>query len=162
MAAVAWLAIASAVGVTLALAPPGELSLRLALGYGVAALVGGFAQLVVGVESRLLPLFAWYWAFANSGFAGPVPSPHTFANPALLRAVFLLWTVGVPALAGGLVLNVAPWVTAGGWSLLAAVLLSSVNGVRVARHAFLRPGAGLPEAAGRRPAVTGENPQDNS
>jgi hypothetical protein len=155
MAATAWLVVACAAGVTLALAPAGDLTLRLALGYGAAGLVGGFAQLVVGVESRLLPLFAWYWAFANTGFAGPVPSPHTFPSVMLLRTAFLLWSIGVPALAVGLVLNAPTFVAAGGWSLLAAVLLSSVNGVRVARHAFMPGGgAGVPEAGSRHRRAT--------
>jgi hypothetical protein len=142
MAAVGWLAAACAIGVMLALAPQGDLTLRLALGYGVAALLGGFAQLVVGVESRLLPLFAWYWALANTGFAGPVPSPHAFPSATLLRTVFFLWSIGVPALGVGLVLNAPAFAAAGAWAIFAAVILSGANGVRVTRHAFVGGGNG--------------------
>ena len=33
--------------------------------YGVAGLVGFLAQIVAGIEGRLVPLYAWYRAFAK-------------------------------------------------------------------------------------------------
>ena len=46
------------------------------MAYGVFGLVGFLAQIVVGMEGRLLPIFAWYWAYANTGYKGQVPSQH--------------------------------------------------------------------------------------
>jgi hypothetical protein len=75
-ASLAWLAVASVLGVWLTLAAPSSATLRVAMAYGVFGLVGFLAQIVVGMEGRLLPIFAWYWAYANTGYKGPVPSQH--------------------------------------------------------------------------------------
>ena len=102
-------------------------------------LVGFLAQMVVGMEGRLLPLFAWYWAHANTGYKGPVPSPHEMAWRDGQELVFVLWLFGVPALAGGLAFDAVPFVRAAGWCLLAATAVDSVNAVRILRQAFMTP-----------------------
>ena len=135
-----WLAVASALGVWLTLAEPSSNTLRVAMAYGVFGLVGFLAQMVVGMESRLLPVFAWYWAYANTSDKGPVPSPHEMAWRYGQELVFLLWLFGVPALAGGLALDAVPFVRAGAWCLFAATLVDGANVARVLRHAF---GSGL-------------------
>ena len=55
----------SALGVWLTVAAPSSNTLRVAMAYGVFGLVGFLAQMVVGMEGRLLPIFAWYWAYAE-------------------------------------------------------------------------------------------------
>ena len=30
----------------------------------------------LAISNQLLPIFAWYWAYANPGYTGPVPSQH--------------------------------------------------------------------------------------
>jgi hypothetical protein len=139
-AAFASLAIASALGIWLTIAESSSSTLRIAMAYGVLGLVGFLAQMVVGMEGRLLPIFAWYWAYANTGFKGPVPSQHDMPWRSGQELVFVLWLFGVPALAGGLAFDAVPFVSAAAWCLLAATLLDSVNVFRILRHAFVRPG----------------------
>lgn len=138
-ASFAWLAVASGLGVWLTLAPPSSGMLRVAMAYGVFGLVGFLAQMVVGMEGRLLPIFAWYWAYANTGYKGPVPSQHEMPWRNGQELVFVLWLFGVPALAGGLAFDAVPFVSAAAWCLLAATLLDAVSVARILRHAFLTP-----------------------
>jgi hypothetical protein len=140
-AAFASMAIASMLGMWLTLAEPSQSTLRIAMAYGVFGLVGFLAQMVVAMEGRLLPIFAWYWAYANTGYKGPVPSPHEMPWRGGQELVFVLWLFGVPALAGGLAFDAVPFVSAAGWCLLAATLLDSVNVARILRHAFVTPAA---------------------
>jgi hypothetical protein len=132
------LIVASGLGLWLTLAPPSESSLRVAMAYGVVGLVGFLAQMVIGMEGRLLSLFAWYWGFANTGFKGPVVSPHVMAWRGGQEIVFVLWLFGVPALAGGLAFDAVPFVRAAAWCLLLATTVDSANVVRILRHAFIR------------------------
>jgi hypothetical protein len=138
-ASFASLAIASALGLWLAFAATSATSLRVAAAYGVFGLVGFLAQIVVGMEGRLLPLFAWYWAYANSGYKGPVPPPHAMGWQTGRDIAFVLWLFGVPALAGGLAFDAVRYVGAGGWCLLAAALLDSINVTCILRYAFQTP-----------------------
>ena len=134
--AFASLALASGLGLWLTIAQPSTATLRVATAYGVLGLVGFLAQMVVAMEGRLLPLFAWYWAQANTGYRGPVPSPHDMAWRVGQELVFVLWLFGVPALAGGLAFDAVPFVRAAAWSLLAATLIDSANVVRILRLAW--------------------------
>jgi len=138
-AAFASLVIASALGVWLTIAEPSASTLRIAMAYGVFGLVGFLAQMVVGMEGRLLPLFAWYLAHANSGYTGAVPSPHEMPWRTGQDIAFALWLFGVPALAGGLAFDAVPFVSAAAWCLLTATLVDSVNVARILRHAFITP-----------------------
>ena len=63
--AFAWLLIAVAIGLALTLGAPDGDVLRLMWIYGVAGLVGFLAQMVAGVQGRLVPLYAWYRASAS-------------------------------------------------------------------------------------------------
>jgi hypothetical protein len=135
-AAFVWLVTACGLGVWLTFAPTSPSSLRVATAYGVFGLIGFLAQIVVAMEGRLLPLFAWYWAFANRGGGGPVRSPHEMAWHGAQQIVFVLWLAGVPALAAGLAFDAVPFVSGGAWSLLAAALIESANTLRILRHAF--------------------------
>jgi hypothetical protein len=131
-----WLVVASVLGVWLTLAAPSANTLRVAMAYGVFGLVGFLAQIVVGMEGRLLPIFAWYWAYANTEYKGPVMSQHQMAWRYGRDLVFLLWLFGVPSLAAGLALDGVPFVSAGAWCLLAATVADAVNVARILRHAF--------------------------
>jgi hypothetical protein len=139
VASFCWLFVASVLGVWLTLAAPSSATLRVAMAYGVFGLVGFLAQMVVGMEGRLLPLFAWYWAYANSGYKGPVPSQHEMPWRSGQEIVFVLWLFGVPALAGGLAFDAIPFVAAASWCLFIATLVDTANVIRILRHAFLIP-----------------------
>lgn len=133
------LAIACALGTWLAIAPPSDRMLHVAMAYGVFGLVGFLGQMVVAMGGRLLPLFAWYWAFANTGSRGPVPSPHDMPWRPGQYAVFALWLIGVPALAYGLATDAVPLVRAAAWFLLAATLIDTAQAVLILEHAYSRP-----------------------
>lgn len=135
-ASLASLAIASALGVWLTIAEPSSTTLRAATAYGVFGLVGFLAQMIVGMEGRLLPIFASYWAYANTGHKGPVPSPHGMAWRGGQLVVFALWLVAVPALAAGLAFEIVPLVGVGAWCLLTATVINGVNVAKILRHAF--------------------------
>jgi hypothetical protein len=140
-AAFAWLAVASLLGLWLTFAAPSPNMLRVATAYGVFGLVGFLAQMVVGMEERLLPVFAWYWAYANTGYQGPVPSQHEMPWRRGQELAFVLWLFSVPALAGGLAYDAVPFVSAGAWCLFAAALVDTINVTRILRYAFRTSGA---------------------
>ena len=88
------------------------------------------------MEQRILPLFQWHTLFKASGFADQPPSPHAMGSQPMRAAVFCLWTVGVPVLVVGLSIESATMVGIGGWVLLGAVALHTVNTFRTLRQAL--------------------------
>ena len=128
-----YLLIASLIGLALVLVPTTTWTARLAMLYGIVALVGFLSQVVIGMEHRILPLFQWHTRFKASGFADQPPSPHTMGSQSIRAAVFGLWTVGVPVFAVGMAMEQVTVVGIGGWALLVAVALHSVNTVRTLR-----------------------------
>lgn len=138
-AAFVWLALACLLGLWLTVAEPSPTTLRVAMAYGVVGLIGFLAQMVVGMEGRLLPIFSWYWASANSGYKGPVRSQHEMPWRFGQELAFVLWLFGVPALAGGLAFDAVPLVSAAAWSLFAASLIAAATVTRILRHAFITP-----------------------
>jgi hypothetical protein len=138
-AALSSLAIACVLGLWLAAAAPSTGMLRIATAYGVLGLVGFLAQMIVVMERRLLPLFAWYCASADDGGRRAIVSPQEMPWRVGQEIVFVLWLAGMPALAGGLAFDAVPFVSAGAWSLLAASLLESIQTVTILRHAYAKP-----------------------
>ncbi len=141
LAAIAFLALALVVGNYLAIAPMSPWTLRVAGAYGALGLVGFFSQLVAGMEYRLLPYFAWYWAFANTDFQGPVANPHEMPMHGLQGLSFYLWLIGVPALSAGMLQTSPTLVAIGAWSLVAAVTLGGIDAIAIVAHAFRRADA---------------------
>lgn len=136
---------AAGLGMYLTWAGASETGLRVAMAYGVFGLVGFLAQLVVGVEARILPLSAWLQAFAEGGYTAFPSSLHTALPRQALGFVFLLWALGVPGLAAGLALDLA-FLTVGSSVLLAVAVLASAaatgRGLSKLRLPAKRPGAG--------------------
>ncbi len=137
-AALVCLAGACALGVWLSLATPSSATGHAAMAYGVLGLLGFLGQMVVAMEGRLLPLFAWYLAFADAK-GGEVKSPHEMAWRPGQYLVFALWLVGVPALAAGLTFDVISVIRASAWCLLIATVLDSAQATWIVRHAYPRP-----------------------
>jgi hypothetical protein len=125
--ALGWLAAATGLGVWLALAPSSEATLAGVMAYGVLALVGFLAQIVVGVASRLVPLYAWLWGFADRAHRSSPPSLHGALSRPTQMATLLLWTGGVPLLAAGLARDRQPWISTGAALLSVAVVLGGAN-----------------------------------
>lgn len=133
--ALGYLALAAILGIALAVTPPALWKLRAAVVYGTFGLVGFLAQMVVGVSHRLLPLYAWIRAYEGTDFAVQPPSPHATPARRLQAAGFLLWTAGVPLLAAGLGLERATLLSAGGMTLLGAVVLGGIGDLVLFRRA---------------------------
>jgi hypothetical protein len=94
-------------------------------------LIGFLAQMVIGVNARLLPIFSFLTVYAEDGFRTEPLTPHDMPDRALQKWTLGLWSIGVPFLAAGLALDRMAWLTAAGWALLAAVVLDGIGAVRV-------------------------------
>jgi hypothetical protein len=137
----AWLAFASlaltvALGVILVLASPSDVTMRAAIAYGVFGLVGFLAQMVTGVQIRLLPLLAWYTAAHRAPTPDALPSMKAMSAQPLAGLSWLLWLWSVPALATGFFVNGIPLVTAGAAGLTAAAIVGAIQAGRLALYAF--------------------------
>ena len=100
-AAFAWLVIASAIGLVLSVLSPDNDRLRLMWIYGGAGLVGFLAQMVAGMQGRLIPLYAWYRVYAAAG-SPPAVAANALPSAEYARTIFLCWMAGVPLLVWGL------------------------------------------------------------
>jgi hypothetical protein len=114
-----WLSVACGCGLALAALPMSETTLRLALLYGAAGLVGFLAQSVVAFEQRILPIAAAYWGIKRQ------------PRPAGREASCVLWLVGVPAIAAGLFLDMPGLLGTGAGAMLAATVAGSLDTARM-------------------------------
>ena len=128
-----YLLIATLIGFALVLMPTTAWTARLAMLYGVVALLGFLSQIIIGMEQWILPFFQRQTRFSSSGFADQPPSPHTMGSQSIRAVVFGFWTVGVPVFATGMAVEQVTVVGTGGWALLVALLLHTVNTVRTLR-----------------------------
>jgi len=129
--ALAYLVAACALGLYLAVTERSETTLALAPVYGVLGLLGFLSQIVVGVESRVLPLFAWLWGFADRAYVESPPSLYETPSRPLQAFAFLLWTAGVPLLALAFARERPALMSSGATALLLAVLAGLANSVVV-------------------------------
>lgn len=138
--AIGWLLVAAALGAVLTVTTPGPGQIRIAWVYGVAGLVGFLAQIVVGIQGRLVPLYAYYRAMAALGGQPPARAANRLPSSQFARPIFLLWTIGVPWLTWGLAMGHS-------WSirLSALVLLAGVT-AGAAYLAYLMRAARSPTA----------------
>jgi hypothetical protein len=125
-AALLWLLVAVALGVALSVRESDAHRIALSWCYGVAGLLGFLAQIVVGIQGRLIPLYAWYRSLAARGGTTLPRAANELPSAAFARAIFVTWLAGVPALACGLAAESRPLIT-----IAAALLFCGVvtNGV---------------------------------
>ncbi len=124
--------VATGVGLWLAVGGP---SPALSWAYGVTAIVGFVAQMVVGIQGRLLPLHAWYRAMTRLDGAPPSRSAHRLTDSRAMLGIFLLWLMGVPLLAAGLMAGSPVPIASAAACLLAATLLQAWHMVLIVRNA---------------------------
>ena len=132
--AFAYLVLALALGLYLAVAEPAEATLRVAMAYGVFGLVGCLAQLVVGVEARIVGMAAWLQGYVAREYREEPPSLHGAASLPLQLAGLALWAFGVPLLAAGLALDRPSLTSAAAVGLALAVILNGTNLLRILRR----------------------------
>ena len=96
-----WLLVAALSGTVLSFGVAGEHTLTVMWIYGVAGLMGFLAQVVTGMQGRLVPMYAWYRGFAALG-RPPDVAANALPTPRFALPIFLCWTCGVPLLAYGL------------------------------------------------------------
>ena len=99
--AIGWLFVTAGLGIVLTLPSP-DARIGMAWVYGVAGLVGFMSQVVVGIQGRLVPMYAYYRAMAALGGKPPTIAANQLPDATFARPIFLLWTIGVPWLAWGL------------------------------------------------------------
>jgi hypothetical protein len=134
--AAASLFVASGIGMALLVAPASPRMLHAAAAYGVFGLVGFLAQIVVAMETRLLPMVTWFWAYAGSRYQVAPRPPHVMRDRTLQAFAFSGWTVGVPALGCGMFFESALLVSLGSWALVAGVVLGALDSVFVVMQGF--------------------------
>jgi hypothetical protein len=134
LVALACLALATLGGLALVIAPGLDASSPLGMVYGVLALVGFLAQMVIAVQQRLLPLAAWLGAFAGAGYHAMPSSLHDAPGRALPAVAFAGWTLGTPLLAAGLGLESLPALRLGAALLLAGTAAHAAGLVRTLRR----------------------------
>jgi hypothetical protein len=133
-AAFVWLLAAAALGLALAMGVSDEYRLATMWVYGVAGLVGFLAQIVTGMQGRLVPLYAWYRALGSGG-APPAVAANSLPSASFARAIFLLWTAGVPLLAWGLPAGNEIAIRVSALLLLIGVIIGGAYIVRMLRTA---------------------------
>ena len=139
--AIAWLFVAAGLGVALAVMTPGPRQLTVAWVYGVAGIVGFVSQIVVGIQGRLAPLYAYYRGMAALDGQPPPRAANELPTPRFAFPVFLLWTAGVPLLAWGLAAASGPLVRLSALVLLTGVLTGAAYLIHLMRAARgRRPG----------------------
>jgi hypothetical protein len=133
------LGVTSAIGLFLAFSP--EMQPGWVAAYGVLGLAGFLSQMILGVEMRLLPMFAFTEAFGRGGYTALPPSPHDMPRRPLQLMSVVAWAIGVPLLAWGLPCRAEePFaevaVRGGASALLLGTLAAAVSTARVLRLAY--------------------------
>ncbi len=122
-----WLVTAAITGLVLTRLPSTDESLRLALAYGVIGLVGFLGQIVTGMKPKILSILAWYYVFSTRGTTEGLPRPVDMPIREYQIAGFLLWLIGVPLFAAGILLVSRLTIVAGALALLAALVVSMLH-----------------------------------
>lgn len=101
--------------------------------YGTAGLIGFLAQVIAGMQGRLLPMQAWYAAFNAAGRKPPARSAHVLASPRLAQLNLFCWAIGVPTLALGLTRVSPSMIRIAGAILSGGVLLGALQVIHIVR-----------------------------
>ena len=124
--------VAMALGCWLAFGDP---PIAVTWAYGAAGILGFVAQMVSGIQGRLMPMFAWYRALERRDGDLPRQSVHRLIAPSLALSVFLAWLVGLPVLTVGLMNEHPGSIATGSAALLCATLISAAHGALIIRRA---------------------------
>lgn len=126
-----WLIVAAISGLVLTLPVSPAILVGLGWVYGTAGLAGFLAQIVVGIQGRLLPMYGWYRMMESGNMQPPARSAHTLASHGLAKAILLTWAFGVPLLGAGLTANLQLAIALGSAVLLAGVALNATQAITI-------------------------------
>jgi len=118
------------------LSPRADTTLKLAAVFGVLGRVGFLAQVVIGVNSRIMPIFACILDNLHRDSCAPDPNPHSFIHRRTQTASLYSWSLGVPLLVAGVVFQNVFLLGSGPGLLFEASILPGINMLRVLRWAF--------------------------
>lgn len=135
------LIVASVIGLALLVVPVSPRTLQWAAAYGVLGLIGFLGQMIIAMESRLLPMVTWFWAYEASRYKIAPSSPHVMRDRTLQAIVYGGWTIGVPALAIGMGVASSRLVSLGAWALFAGVAIATLDSMSVVSQALCARGA---------------------
>jgi hypothetical protein len=93
--------------------------------YGTAGLVGFFAQIVVGMQGRLVPMYLWYRAWARHPGPPPAVAANALPSATWARPLFFIWLAAVPALTWGAASHNTTTTHIGALLLLCGVLVNA-------------------------------------
>jgi hypothetical protein len=130
--ALVYLFVATLLGIGVAVFSP---SPALLWSYGATGLLGFVVQMVVGIEGRLLPMYAWYRALERGDGVLPDRSAHRLIVPQLSLAVLVSWLVGLPGFAVGLTTGRLTLIASGAAAMLVGTALNGVHLVTLTRRA---------------------------
>ena len=106
--------------------------------YGATGLLGFVVQMVVGIEGRLLPMYAWYRALERGDGVLPERSAHRLIVPRLSLAVLIGWLLGLPVFTAGLAHGMPALISTGAAAMLLGTALNAVHVAVLARRATVR------------------------
>lgn len=128
------LVIAVLLGLVMTVLPSSGAAQAVAWIYGVAALIGYLAQIVIGMGGRLFPMLAWFAAMADTG-RPPACSVHELPVAPIVSVICITWLAGVPALGFGLALHVPILVSLACLALIVGVAANGAHLVMMLRRA---------------------------
>ena len=131
-----WLLVSVVLGLALTQLPATEQTLRLALTYAIAALIGFLGQMIVGMKSKILSVFTWYHVFSVTNSTKLLPRPIDMPIRILSAFSAFLWLIAIPLLTTGTLLANRLMIVAGACLLLSAVLISLLNEGWIVRLVF--------------------------
>ena len=134
-AAFAWLLVSAAAGLALSVGASDDYRLPLMWIYGASGLLGFLAQIVVGMQGRLVPMYAWYRAYDRLG-TPPPRSAHELISATLARSIFAAWLAGVPLMVWALPHARHAAIRAGAALLLTGLLIAAAHVMRMLRRAI--------------------------
>jgi hypothetical protein len=132
--ALGWLGLAMVCGLVLTVLPPSSSTVPLMWVYGTAGFVGFFAQIVVGMQGRLVPMYLWYRAWALHPGPPPAVAANALPSAAWARPLFLIWLAAVPTLTWGFASHNAAATNAGVVLLLCGVFTNAAYLVSMMRR----------------------------
>jgi hypothetical protein len=132
VAGAAYLGVAAALGLTLAVgAVAGS---RWALAYGVVAL-GGWASLtIIGMMLKIVPFLVWYRVYAPLAGRMPVPGLAGLRRPATEAVAFVALTVGIGTLAVGVAVGQPEVIRAAAGAVLVGALAFAATIATMLHH----------------------------